>query len=220
MNTLTSPQFAKLADQLFADADRTEAQMREKLTAMTPDEKAAFFGAASQYKNFYSQARDYHLAVSRDTAKLLYLLARGMGAESVVEFGTSFGVSTLHLAAAVHDNGGGRVITSEFEPSKVEKAKANFATSGLNALIELRAGDAVETLAADLPETIDLVLLDGAKSLYPRILELLQSRIRPGGIVVADNADMCPEYLAHVRDGANGYLSLAFSEDVELSQKL
>ena len=64
------------------------------------------------------------------------------------------------------------------------------------------------------------MLLDGAKPLYPRVLALLQSRIRPGGFVIADNADMCPDYLAFIRSPSNGYLSVPFGEDVELSQKL
>jgi predicted O-methyltransferase YrrM len=88
----------------------------------------------------------------------------------MVEFGTSFGISTLHLAAALRDNGGGRLITSEFEPSKVARARRNLEAGGVADLVEIREGDALQTLAADLPETIDLVLLDGAKALsrHPR----------------------------------------------------
>jgi predicted O-methyltransferase YrrM len=209
-----------LVDQLFSDNDRTRAAMLQKVEGMTPAEKDAFFGPAAMQRDFYFQVKDVHLAVSRETAHLLYMLIRSMGATSVIEFGTSFGVSTLYLAAALKDNGGGKVITSEFEPSKVEKAQAHFEAAGLADLIDLRAGDALQTLATNLPETIDLVLLDGAKPLYPRILALLESRIRPGGFVIADNADMCPDYLALIRNPANGYLSLPFGEDVELSQKL
>ncbi len=61
--------------------------------------------------------------------------------------------------------------------------------------MDIRAGDALVTLSADLPESIDLLLLDGAKALYPDILGLLESRLRPGACVVADNADYSPEYL-------------------------
>ncbi|MFX6006774.1 class I SAM-dependent methyltransferase, partial [Acinetobacter baumannii] len=87
------------------------------------------------------------------------------------------------------DNGGGRLITSEFEPSKAARARKNLRDGGLIELVELRQGDALVTLAADLPETIDLLLLDGAKPLYPDILALVESRLRPGALVVADNAD-------------------------------
>lgn len=71
------------------------------------------------------------VAVSRETGTLLYMLARSVAARSMVEFGTSFGISTLHLAAALRDNGGGRRITTEFEPGKVARARANLAAGGL-----------------------------------------------------------------------------------------
>ncbi|MCQ4380070.1 class I SAM-dependent methyltransferase, partial [Clostridioides difficile] len=80
-------------------------------------------------------------------------LARSGGARSIVEFGTSFGISTLHLAAALRDNGGGRLVTSEFEPSKGVRARANLAAAGLADLVEIREGDALRTLAADLPDS-------------------------------------------------------------------
>jgi predicted O-methyltransferase YrrM len=83
-----------------------------------------------------------------------------------------------------------------------------------------REGDALETLSVDLPEKIDLVLLDGAKSLYPEILRLLESRLRPGALIVADNADMSPDYLKHVRSPGNGYMCVPFAEDVELSMRI
>jgi predicted O-methyltransferase YrrM len=87
-------------------------------------------------------------------------------------------------------------------------------------MVEIREGNALETLSVDLPETIDLVLLDGAKSLYPEILSLLEGRLKPGALIVADNADMSPDYLKHVRSPASGYMSVAFGEDVELSMRL
>lgn len=146
---------------------------------------------------------------------MLYLLAR-----AVVEFGTSVGLSTLHLAAALRDDGGGRLVTSEFEPSKVARARENLAAAGLADLVEVREGDALRTLAADLPETVDLLLLDGAKALYPEILDLVEGRLRPGALVVADDADSSPEYLARVRAPGGGYLSVPFDEDAELSMRL
>ena len=83
-----------------------------------------------------------------------------------------------------------------------------------------RQGDALKTLAADLPETIDLLLLDGAKSLYPEILGLLESRLRRGALIIADDADMSADYLKRVRSPASGYMSVAFAEDVDLSMRL
>jgi predicted O-methyltransferase YrrM len=158
--------------------------------------------------------------VSRATGALLYMLARSTGARTIVEFGTSFGISTLHMAAALNDNGGGKLITSEFEPSKIVVARRNLAEGGLIDLVEFRAGDALQTLRADLPDAIDLLLLDGAKALYPDVLAIVENRLKPGAFVIADNADYSPDYIAYVRDPANGYLSVPFGDDVELSMKM
>jgi predicted O-methyltransferase YrrM len=174
----------------------------------------------TDYLDFYGRLKDLPLAVSRETGVLLYMLTRSGNVRTVVEFGTSFGISTLHLAAALRDNGGGHLITSEFEPSKVVRARKNLTDGGLIDLVEIREGDALQTLSADLPETVDLLLLDGAKALYPEILNLVESRLRPGAFIVADNADYSPDYLAYVRSPANGYLSTPFGEDVELSMRL
>jgi predicted O-methyltransferase YrrM len=164
--------------------------------------------------------KDLPLPVSRETGALLYMLARSSGARTIVEFGTSFGISTLHLAAALRDNRGGHLITSEFEPSKAARARDNLKAGGVIDLVEIREGDAPKTLSVDLPEAIDLVLLDGAKALYPEILSLVESRLKVGALIVADNADMSPDYLKRVRSPMNGYLSVAFAEDVELSMRL
>jgi predicted O-methyltransferase YrrM len=147
------------------------------------------------------------------------MLARSSRARTIVEFGTSFGISTLHLASALRDNGGGHLISSEFEPSKVARARHHLTEAGLIDLVDIREGDALQTLRADLPEQIDLVLLDGAKALYPDVLRLVESRLRLGAWIVADNADASPEYMAYVRSPENGYLSVPFSEDVELSMR-
>jgi predicted O-methyltransferase YrrM len=171
----------------------------------------------TEYLEYYGRLKDLPLAVSRETGVLLYMLARGCGARMIVEFGTSFGISTLYLAAALRDNGGGHLITTEFEPSKVERARNNLTAGGLVDLVEIREGDALQTLSGDLPETIDLLLLDGAKSLYPEILTLVESRLRPGAFILADDADHSPEYLARVRSPANGYQSTPFAEDIELT---
>ena len=100
------------------------------------------------------------------------------------------------------------------------RAQANIATGGLADLVEIRAGDALQTLARDLPDAIDLVLLDGAKGLYPAILSLLEPHLRPGALIVADNADWSADYLARVRSKAEGYMSVPFAEDVELSMRV
>jgi predicted O-methyltransferase YrrM len=214
MTTLTKPALTMLIDRLFAEADAAEKVRRRAAPQLSLHQHAA------DYRQYYARLKDQPLPVSRATGTLLYMLARSARARSIVEFGTSFGISTLHLAAALRDNGGGRLIGSEFEPSKIARARENLAAGGLSDLVEIREGDALETLAGDLPDSIDFVLLDGAKSLYSPILSLLEGRLRAGALIVADNADASPEYLARVRSAANGYLSVPFAEDVELSMRL
>ncbi|RQR85701.1 MULTISPECIES: O-methyltransferase [unclassified Burkholderia] len=220
MTTLIHDPLAALLARLFDEAEASSPASSPDFADLSHDEHARLMRSKTGYADFYARLKDYPLAVSRETGTLLYMLARGCGARSIVEFGTSFGISTLHLAAALRDNGGGRVITSEFEASKVERARANLTAAGLADLVEIRVGDALRTLAADLPETVDLVLLDGAKALYPEILARVEPRLRPGAFVVADNAEYSPDYLAYVRAPENGYLSVPFGGDVELSMRI
>jgi predicted O-methyltransferase YrrM len=224
MNTLTTEPVASLLMRLFAEAAATSPAsvpaLADYWNGLSHEDRLRLMQSRTGYRELYDRMKDIPLAVSPETGTLLYMLARHSRAVSVVEFGTSFGLSTLHLAAAVRDNGGGTVITSEFEPSKVGRARRNFADAGLDYLIVIREGDALQTLARDLPARVDLLLLDGAKGLYGDVLDLVESRLRPGAIVIADNADYCPDYLERVRSVARGYLSVPFGADVELSLRL
>jgi predicted O-methyltransferase YrrM len=218
MNTLTTTPLAPLLDRLFEQADATE--LDAAVADLSEDDHERLMRSKTAYLDFYGRLKNAPLAVLRETGALLYMLARSSGARTIVEFGTSFGISTLHLAAALRDNGGGRLITSEFEPSKVARARDHLTAGGVMDLVEIREGDALQTLSVDLPETIDLLLLDGAKALYPEILSLVESRLKPGAFIVADNADYSPDYLARVRSPAKGYMSTPFAEDVELSMRV
>lgn len=217
MTTLTTTPLAPLLDRLFAEAG---AATSPALAQLSREERERMMRSKTEYLDLYGRLKDLWLPVSRETGLLLYMLARSCSARTIVEFGTSFGISTLHLAAALRDNGGGRLITSEFEPSKVVRAREHLKEAGLLDLVEIREGDALKTLAVDLPETIDLLLLDGAKSLYTDILGLMENRLRPGALIVADNADYSPEYLERVRAPRGGYISTPFAEDVELSMRI
>ena len=217
MTTLTNAPLAPLLARLFKEAN---AATSPAIAGLSHEERTRLLRSKTEYIELYGQLKDLWLAVSPETGTLLYMLARSSGARVVIEFGTSFGISTLYLAAALRDNGGGQLITTEFEPSKVMRAKANLKEGGLIDLVEIREGDALQTLSDDLPETIDLLLLDGAKALYPEILSLVERRLRPGALVIADNADFSPEYLERVRAPASGYMSTPFGEDVELSVRL
>jgi predicted O-methyltransferase YrrM len=220
MTTLAAAPLAPLLDHLFADAEATEPNIDAAFSDLSDDEQARMLRSKTDYGELYGRMKNLPLAVSRETGALLYMLVRSSSARTIVEFGTSFGISTLHLAAALRDNGGGRLITSEFEPSKAARARDHLKAGDVIDLVEIREGDALETLSVDLPETIDLVLLDGAKALYSEILSLLESRLKPGALIVADNADMSPDYLKRMRAPGNGYMSVPFAEDVELSMRI
>ncbi|KPN90103.1 O-methyltransferase [Pseudomonas nunensis] len=217
MTTITSAPMASLIERLYAKANAATSPVFNDFSA---EDRDRLMHSKTDYLELYGLLKDLWLPVSRDTGKLLYTLARSSKARAIVEFGTSFGLSTLHLAAALRDNGGGVLISSEFEPSKIALARQHLIEGGVSDLVEIREGDALVTLATGLPEAIDLLLLDGAKALYRDVLGLVESRLKPGALVIADNSDYCPEYLAYVRSPANGYLSLPFGEDVELSIRL
>lgn len=217
MTTLTSAPLADLIERLYKQANSATSP---DFSSILPQERERLMRSKTDYLELYGLLKDLWLPVSRDTGKLLYMLARTTHARAIIEFGTSFGLSTLHLAAALRDNGGGVLISSEFEPSKIALARQHLIEGEVSDLVEIREGDALVTLARDLPDTIDLLLLDGAKALYGDVLALVESRLKPGALVVADNSDYCPEYLAYVRSPANGYVSVPFADDVELSVRL
>jgi predicted O-methyltransferase YrrM len=217
MTTLTTEPLASLIERLYAQAGAATSPVLETVSG---EERERLMHSKTEYLKLYEMLKDLWLPVSRDTGKLLYMLARNTKAKAIVEFGTSFGLSTLHLAAALRDNGGGVLIGSEFEPSKIELARHHFVEGGVGDLVEIRQGDALVTLATDLPESVDLLLLDGAKALYGDVLSLVEKHLKPGALVVADNTDYCPEYLAYVRAPQNGYLSVPFADEIELSMRL
>lgn len=132
--------------------------------------------------------REACIAVSREQGALLYSTVRTMGARNIVEFGASFGISSLYLGAAARQTGG-RVLTTEIEPTKIVAARDNIAEAGLEDVVTLLAGNALETLAHH-EGPIDLVFLDGWSDLYVPLMALLGPRTRVGGLVLVDNANL------------------------------
>ncbi len=165
---------------------------------------------------------DFYLPVTPEAGRLLYALVRASRPSTVVEFGMSLGISAIHLASAVRDNGSGRVVTTELSAAKVAAAKKTFADTGLDDLITVLEGDALATLA-DVDGPVEFVLLDGWKELYLPVAKLLEPRLSAGALIVADNTSMddTRPYLDHVRDPDNGYVSVNFpvreSDSMEIS---
>ena len=161
-----------------------------------------------------------YMPISAQGGNLLYALIRASRPETVVEFGTSFGISTIYLAAAVADNGTGRVVTTESSESKIAAARENFREAGVADVVTVLAGDALETLG-EVSGPIGVVLLDGWKDLYVPVLKMLEPKLVPGAIVVADDTQMASlkGYLEYVREPANGYVTVAFpvEDNMEIS---
>jgi predicted O-methyltransferase YrrM len=201
---LQDPKIEAVLDRAYRE---WKAQRRKLLSRFLPLLPRLLLGRKLDWGDMVSRTKDLYLPLEPEQGGLLYVTARAIGARRVVEYGTSFGVSTLYLAAAVRDNGGGTVIGTEIVPEKADVARANFAEAGVGDLIDLRVGDARETLQ-DCGGSVDLVLLDGFKDIELEVLRLLQPQLRPGALVFtdnvftfkADNADK-RRYVADPRNG-------------------
>ncbi len=128
------------------------------------------------------------IQVSPLQGQLLQLLARGCSARRILEVGTLAGYSTIWLARALPP--GGRVVTLERDPTHAALARANFERAGVGALVDLRLGPALTTLAGlvqENAEPFDLVFLDAEKAEYADYLDWSLRLTRPGALIVADN---------------------------------
>ena len=209
-NTLHDPRVVTALDRMYAGAAGDGAARRRARGTATAWPRAM---TAQEHAD---AAAEIYMPVSATSGRLLYTLVRAARPALVVEFGTSFGISTLHLAAAVRDNGTGRVITTELSAAKARAARETFAATGLDDVITLLAGDARETLA-DLPASPGVVLLDGWKDLCLPILRLLEPSLESGALVVADDIDQqdLEPYLDYVRTPDSGYVNVTFPDKDE-----
>jgi predicted O-methyltransferase YrrM len=135
------------------------------------------------------------LNITRETGEFLVVLVRATAARRVLEIGTSNGYSTLWLAEAARGIGGS-VTTVEFDDYKIGLAAANFACSGLSPLITLVHDDASRLLQRSGPSTYDLVFLDSERPKYRGWWLDLRRVLRPGGLLVVDNATSHVEEMA------------------------
>ena len=159
---------------------------------------------------------DLYLSISEAEGMLLYLLARACRAHRIVEFGASYGISTLYLAAAARDNAGS-LITTEVHPKKCAAIHATLRKAGLTEVVELLEGDARVTLAG-IDGLVDFVFLDGWKSLYLPVLHILKPKLRQGTLIFADNINhaAAQDYCAAVRAPDSGFISITLDQQ-ELS---
>jgi predicted O-methyltransferase YrrM len=139
------------------------------------------------------------LSVGREAGILLYLLTSGAQSRRILELGTSYGYSTVWLAAAARATGG-KVLSLELRDYKIEYARQALTRAGLSTRVEFHQGDCLETLKT-LSGPFDFVLLDVWKDLYLPCFELVHPKLAPGGIIAADNM-LLPEI---VRPQAEAY---------------
>lgn len=145
--------------------------------------------------------KDAYLSISKEQGADLKQLIKENNIKNIVEFGTSFGISTLFLAQGAMETGG-RIITTELIESKAQQAIENFKKAGVNNLIEVRIGDALQTLK-DYHEPIDLLLLDGWKDLYLSLFRMLEPNFHTNTIIYVDNAEMADTKAFLKEVGAN-----------------
>lgn len=217
MDSLSSGLVADVLERLHREAEAADAPLVQTITngASSQEEVISQFIAAESrdMKSVYHGLAGNFLSVSPRFGRFLYMCARACKAKRIVEFGSSMGISAIYMAAALRDMGGGRLIGTDLEPGKIERARTNVDAAGLADLVEFRLGDARETLASGLSE-IDMVMLDGAFTLYLPVLRLLEPQLKPGALIVGENAfEEASGYIDYVRDPGNGYLSLSLPFD-------
>jgi predicted O-methyltransferase YrrM len=196
-SSLNDSRIRGVLEEMHSAADRDDPPLLEKARGKRGAERAVLLD-------------DAFIPVSADAGRLLYVLARGAQAGAFVEFGTSFGISTIYLATAVRDRGAGRVVTTEINAAKAQRASRYIEAAGLADLVDLRVGDALETIA-NIRGGVSLAFLDGWKELYLPFLKRIEPALQPGAFVIADDLDLFPdalrEYLSYVRDPMSGYVS-------------
>jgi len=220
------------------NADAVLARLDREAQAQTPEMRRYYDAKKQQAKRTTDPdsaadmafVRDKFVALDPEKCDLCYMLCRSIKARRAVEFGTSFGVSTIYLAAAVRDTvradgGSGVVIGSEIEPTKARVANANLAEAGLADFVDIRVGDARQTLR-DAGGPVDFLLLDSWIPLVRPVMDAVAPQLRPGAIVVCDNVQMYEreyaDYTSFVRDPKNGFRSVMLSHEggLEISVKL
>jgi len=217
MDSLSTGLVADVLDRLHQEAEIADAPLMQALVNEAGSREEMISQAiAAENRDLgqvYQGYANNFLSVSPRFGRFLYMCVRASKATRIVEFGSSMGISAIYMAAALRDMGGGRLIGTDLEPGKIERARANVDSAGLGEFVEFRFGDARETLASGLGE-IDMVMLDGAFTLYLPILKLLEPQLKRGALIVGENAfEEASGYIDYVRDPENGYLSLSLPFD-------
>jgi predicted O-methyltransferase YrrM len=220
--TLQSDKVQSLLRRLHAEARAGDAASFAKFEKLSEAERTAVH---ADYRQHYGLLRDAFLPVGEELGRLLYLLVVSSRAKTLVEFGTSFGISTLYLASGLRDNGGGKLITFEMEPTKTARAKEHLAEAGLADLVDFQVGDALQLMRGGFGAPVDFLLLDGAKPLYYPVLKLVEPHLRSGALIASDNVNTrnkIADFTDYIRDPKNGYVSvdMPLGDGIEVSLRV
>jgi predicted O-methyltransferase YrrM len=185
MSVIRDPELESLLAGLHSRSDAQVAAMRSFFDPSRTNQAEP--PAAKETRAFLS---DKLVALDSDKAEFCYQLCRANYARRIVEIGTSYGVSTLYLAAAVRDNvhaagGDGVVIGTEYEANKASAARTHFEQAGLSRYIDLREGDLRQTLR-QIDGPVDFMLVDIWIAMARPALELVTPHLRPGAIVISE----------------------------------
>lgn len=215
--SIDSPKVQEVLARLHARADTEDPEAQQRVR-----QREAEVGSRLGPPQRYELYADAPLAITPEVGRFYYLLATARNARSVVEFGASHGISTIYLAAALRDLGEGSLITTELLPNKAAWASQNVAEAGLEDLVEVRCGDALENLQK-LPAEVDLLVLDGRNDQYIPVLDLVKDALVPQAVVLADlgrNDPDLQDYQRYVR-GVPSFVSMTLPLDagIELTVK-
>lgn len=219
LSTLTIPRVDYILSVLhakaeIADRDHTVvdiAQIAETDKNFGQASAHLFVKEQTRYQTIYGDHVYNFRAVSPSYGRFLYMIARNCWAKRIVAVGTSTGLSTIYLAAALRDSGGGQLICSALDPTNAAQIRANLDAVGLLDLVEIREGDVLDTLRC-VGSDVDILLLGGACSHYLPVLRLIEPFLNRGAAIIGENV-FDPAYLDYMRDPENGYLSQPLTID-------
>ena len=209
MNTISNKKTTKTLNKLHKESSS------EKLTIM----KGVLKGVFRELRP--SDMKDAYIAITKKQGEYIYDLLIREKAKNIIEFGTSFGISTIYLGAAAKENKG-HVITTELLDSKANRALQNFKDADVNSYIDLRIGDAMETLQ-NAPDNIDFLLLDGWNDLYLPLIKTLEPKLKKGAYIYTDNINFpgSKSFKEYIKSQPEKYKTERLSENkggVELTE--
>lgn len=161
--------------------DLLSPELRDYLDSLVPTRHPEM-----QAMEAYAKEHEFPI-VGPASGQFCYVLARAIGAKRIFELGSGYGYSTAWFAMAVRDNGGGEVHHVVWDKELSDAAHKRLGEMGFGGVVRYTVGEAVETLRAT-PGLFDLIFCDIDKEGYPEALDVVEHKLRPGGVMITDNA--------------------------------